>query len=455
MISTPMRPIAALAIAFNLAIGGPAQETKPDGSSTGVPVLRDVGVIGKLFTQDGKPLWYPLEGGENALFAARTLEDPFKEASGHPSRRYWTREEAGALPFRERWLREAIEKRFPAVAEVHVVEHKTTRYASDQPTTEIRRGLEIFGPRETLGKVKAWLDRFAVLRRTQVLVEFHIIRGGAKSLERPGTVRVESLTREEYDQRLALAPKEAGTDTMEEPTALVLNGQRAALLFLTPTVYVKDVKLPTVKGTVVVDPVIDVIQDGIVLDVTPVVHPDEQRVTLHARVSISNLRRPIRESKFTSEDIKRSVGESTAAEVPSCELTLQLPESRITQWDSEGLELPRESWFVVTGLDINKKDDFDHYAPVRIFAHLKVLKRDDTGREITGQVIGIDPNARRVFIRWPEIRHGAIGEATGLTVWRGKMTLARLRVIEHVGRVTICALPEAEPAIRIGDLVKG
>jgi hypothetical protein len=438
-----------------LATIGFAQEPVPDQPPSGVPLLRDIPILGRLHARDGEPLWYLLEGGQNALFSARTPEDPFKEAAGHPFRRFWKREEAGALPFRERWLREAIEKRFPAVTGVHVVEHTTRRYASDQPTTEIRRGLEVFGPRETLGKVKRWLDRFAALRRTQVLVEFHIIRGGVNPVERPGTVRVESLTRKEYDQHLALAQKEAGADTMEEPTALVLNGQRAALLFLTPTAYVKDVKLPTVKGTVVVDPVIDVIQDGIVLDVTPVVHPDGQRVTLHARVSISVLRRPIREVKFTPEVIERSVGDPAPAQIPPCELTLQLPESRFTQWNSEGLELPRESWFVVKGLDINKKDDFDRYAPVRIFAHLEVLKRDDQNRGITGQVIGIDPTARRVFIRWPEIRQNAIGQATGLTVWRGKKTLIRLRVIEHMGRVTICALPEADAAIRVGDLVKG
>jgi len=454
------RLITALAVVFTPAVSATAQETTSRRPAPGVPLIRDVPALGRLFTGDGGPLYYPLEGAEGALFATRSPRDPFKEAAGHPFYRFWVRDEAASLPFRERWLRETLEKRIPELTDVHVVERTTTRYATGRPTTEVRRGLEVFGPGEALTRARAWLDRFATLRPTQVRTEFHIIRGGPRESPPVKSTQVQLLTREEYDDRLSRDRNHAGADVMGSRTILVLNGQRGTEYLLERTRYVKDYEFPIVKGAAVVVPVIAVRQDGIVIDVTPLVHAAGDRVTLDASVSVSRMRRPIREVTLTPEAVRRSIGATVPVRVPTDKLTAQLPESICARWKSDGLELSPESWLVVKGMVTQSKDDFDARATLRIYVHVKVLDRGDKESVVTGQVIGIDATARRVFIRWPEVQGSVPWGKSRLTVWRahatgrGETTVATLPVIEHVGPVTICALPEAETGIRVGDLAK-
>jgi type II secretory pathway component GspD/PulD (secretin) len=93
---------------------------------------------------------------------------------------------------------------------------------------------------------------------------------------------------------------------------MVYNTQRANLTVLNEVSYVKDYDVEIAQASVVADPVIDKIREGIVLDVRPIVSHDRRFVTLELRPTVATLIRPIR-------NFQTQLGVGAA-------VTIQLPE---------------------------------------------------------------------------------------------------------------------------------
>ncbi len=96
------------------------------------------------------------------------------------------------------------------------------------------------------------------------------------------------------------------------PSLMVYNTQRANLTVLNEVSYVKDYDVEIAQASVVADPVIDKIREGIVLDVRPIVSHDRRFVTLELRPTVATLIRPIR-------NFQTQLGVGAA-------VTLQMPE---------------------------------------------------------------------------------------------------------------------------------
>lgn len=96
------------------------------------------------------------------------------------------------------------------------------------------------------------------------------------------------------------------------PSLMVYNTQRANLTVLNEIAYVKDYDVEIAQASVVADPVIDKIREGVVLDVRPIVSHDRRFVTLELRPTVATLVRPIR-------NFQTQLGVGAA-------VTLQLPE---------------------------------------------------------------------------------------------------------------------------------
>ena len=73
----------------------------------------------------------------------------------------------------------------------------------------------------------------------------------------------------------------------------VFNGQRAHITVQDHITYVKDFEVEIAQGAVIADPIVDVIRDGTILDVRPVVSSDRRFVTMEVRPTVMDLQEPI------------------------------------------------------------------------------------------------------------------------------------------------------------------
>ena len=73
----------------------------------------------------------------------------------------------------------------------------------------------------------------------------------------------------------------------------VLNGQRANISVINQTAYIKDFNVEVATASFIADPEVDVIQDGVVLDVRPTISYDRKYITLDLQPTVAELVRPI------------------------------------------------------------------------------------------------------------------------------------------------------------------
>lgn len=83
-------------------------------------------------------------------------------------------------------------------------------------------------------------------------------------------------------------------NTVNSPTLLVYNTQRANIEVSRQEAYVKDYDVEIAQASTIADPVVDIVREGVVLDVRPIVSNDRRFVTLELRPTVATLVRPIR-----------------------------------------------------------------------------------------------------------------------------------------------------------------
>lgn len=98
---------------------------------------------------------------------------------------------------------------------------------------------------------------------------------------------------------LRAVSKSERVELVTAPRILVFNTGRANLTVLNQVAYVSDFNIEIAQGASIADPIIDVVQDGAILDVRPVVSADRRFITLELRPTIAQLTRPIRQAVTT------------------------------------------------------------------------------------------------------------------------------------------------------------
>ncbi len=73
----------------------------------------------------------------------------------------------------------------------------------------------------------------------------------------------------------------------------VLNGQRANMSVINQTTYIQDFSVEVAQAAFIADPEINVVQDGVVLDVRPSISYDRKYITLDLQPTVAELARPI------------------------------------------------------------------------------------------------------------------------------------------------------------------
>ena len=148
---------------------------------------------------------------------------------------------------------------------------------------------------------------------------------------------------------LRAVSKSERVELVTAPRILVANTARANLSVLNQVAYVQDFDVEIAQAASIADPIIQVIQDGVVLDVRPVVSADRRFITLELRPTIAQLELPIQE-QITTLGSQNSV-------------TIQLPEVEI-QRVRTSIPIPDGGTVLLGGQKISEKQDFKSGVPI-------------------------------------------------------------------------------------------
>ncbi len=138
-------------------------------------------------------------------------------------------------------------------------------------------------------------------------------------------------------------------NTVTAPKLVVTNTQRAHLTVINHVAYVKDFDVEIAQAAVIADPIVDVVKEGVVLDVRPTVSSDRRFVTLELRPTVATLLRPIR--TFTT-----TLGVGTA-------VTFEVPELRKESIKTT-VVMPDGATLLLGGLKFFEEQDLDSGVPI-------------------------------------------------------------------------------------------
>jgi type II secretory pathway component GspD/PulD (secretin) len=159
--------------------------------------------------------------------------------------------------------------------------------------------------------------------RARVENLFDLSLGSEDTLTNSGglTAQYTFLDDTEIEAIFRAVRKSERNQTLTAPRLLVSNNERASISVINEVTYVKDFDVEIAQAAVIADPIMDIVRDGVILDVKPVVSADRKFVTLELRPSVSQLDRPIPTFATTL-----GTGPPVAIEVP----TLQVQRVRTT-----------------------------------------------------------------------------------------------------------------------------
>ncbi|MCB9914307.1 MAG: hypothetical protein H6828_04035 [Planctomycetes bacterium] len=226
----------------------------------------------------------------------------------------------------------------------------TNRFFDDfgDATTQAELGSEI-GTDPSLGAFYDEGQDGDVKSRVEQLYDNAL--GSSDTLEATGgaTLQWTYLNDMQLELILRAVQKSERIELVSNPKVLVTNTGRANLTVLNQVVYVKDFDVEIAQAASIADPIIDVVEDGVILDVRPVVSADRRFITLELRPTIAQLQRPIRE-------VTTTLGSQAS-------VTIQLPELEIQRVRTT-IPMPDGSTVLLGGLKASDTKDYRSGVPI-------------------------------------------------------------------------------------------
>jgi Flp pilus assembly secretin CpaC/tetratricopeptide (TPR) repeat protein len=159
------------------------------------------------------------------------------------------------------------------------------------------------------------------------------------------------------------------------PRLTVFNTQRSNITLVNQVSYVKDYDVEVAQTSFIADPVVDVLQDGLVMDVRPTISNDRKFVTLELRPTVATLRQPIR-------TLTTTLGALTTP------VTIQLPELNI-QSAATTVMVPDGGTVMIGGLrnslNVQRKSEIPWLAQIPIVGVL--FKKTGTSDEVGDLIV--------------------------------------------------------------------
>jgi type II secretory pathway component GspD/PulD (secretin) len=149
---------------------------------------------------------------------------------------------------------------------------------------------------------------------------------------------------------LTAVSKSERIELVTAPRILVFNTARSNLAVMNQVAYVQDFDVEIAQAASIADPIIAVVEDGVILDVKPVVSADRRFVTLEVRPTVAELRRPI-------ENFTTSLGASGNS------VTIQLPVVSKSQIKTS-IPMPDGGTVLLGGTKVHQNQDLRSGVPI-------------------------------------------------------------------------------------------
>ena len=148
---------------------------------------------------------------------------------------------------------------------------------------------------------------------------------------------------------LRAVSKSERVELVTSPRITVYNTARGNLSVLNHVAYVQDFNVEIAQAASIADPIVNIVQDGVTLDVRPVVSADRRFITLELRPTIAVLRRPMRE-------VVTTLGSQNS-------VTIQLPEVDY-QRVRTSIPMPDGGTVLLGGQKISDRQDLRSGVPI-------------------------------------------------------------------------------------------
>ncbi len=172
-----------------------------------------------------------------------------------------------------------------------------------------------------------------IMGRTEHLYD-STLGGGPGELDNSGGLALQYafLDDTELEVILRAVQKTERSEIVVAPRLLVYNNTRAHMQALRHTSYIRDFDVEIAQAAAVANPIVDVVNDGVVLDVRPVVSADRRFITMELRPTVMELQLPI--PTFTTT---LGTGQPVSIQLP--DVTLQSVRTTVTMPDGGTLLL--------------------------------------------------------------------------------------------------------------------
>jgi len=154
----------------------------------------------------------------------------------------------------------------------------------------------------------------------------------------------------ELEMILRAVSKSERVELVTAPNVLVFNTARSNLTVMNQVAYVQDFDVEIAQSASIADPIVAVVEDGVVLDVRPVVSADRRFITLELRPTVAELQRPI--GSFTT-----SLGSGSNT------VTIQLPELEISRVRTS-VPMPDGGTVLLGGFKVHDSQDLRSGVPI-------------------------------------------------------------------------------------------
>ncbi|MGH7161903.1 MAG: type II secretion system protein GspD, partial [Planctomycetota bacterium] len=178
-----------------------------------------------------------------------------------------------------------------------------------------------------------------------------------------GTLQVTFVDDLSLSAILRAVEKSASFRELTAPSLTVYNTQRAYVNVIRQISYVQDFDVEVAQTSFIADPVIGVIQDGLVLDVRPTISNDRQYVTLEMQPTITNLVTPIATFQTLIGAAVGIAGARLTFNPTQNPITIQLPELEIQAMETTA-RIPDRGSVLMGGLKRVRVVDSKSTAPV-------------------------------------------------------------------------------------------
>jgi hypothetical protein len=341
----------------------------------------------------------------------------------------------------EQWLEANLPKRCEGVQQVEFRRTTERTYTSKTSGATSTTAIEVVGVGEFSPQVTSLLADLAAQAHRTVSVQARVVEGTRPAtgpLENPS---VDWLSPDEADALVKSLAQDANHELVSAPRIIVPQGQGSWLSVGRDISYIKDWELVDGGDEMIAEPHVDVLFEGLRMDIAPVVHPDGKTLTLSMDVLIATLERPVRKVDvvLAGKTVQRDV-----------------PELQTVQWSSGMLELPEDvRRFRVRGL--RRRD------PASGVAHdLDLVVSVDVGPATDargGKVMAVDADsehaktdAKRVIVDYSG-RGADLRPGSRLQVLRNDAPVATLVVERVEGSLVVARVVEGDTPI-VGDAVR-